>query len=134
MIDLDGIYAAAQDADAITGLADAIAHACGTRSAMYTRLDAAGRIMDGRMNYWPLDSWTRYYDEDLQGADPWLATAAMAGGRAIAVDAMLPPEHFVETALYREIMVPIGDDTALLGHGAARRARPADHRRASRRA
>lgn len=112
MPDLDGLYAAIEDNSALEGLADSVAKACGTRSAMLRYASADGTFQLARMNYWPVAHHERYFAEYADG-DPWIEVAQTldAQGRAMAFDGLLPPEQFIHTTMFNELFRPIGDDT-----------------------
>ena len=113
MRDVDRLYAAIEDDAAFSRIAETAAAYCGTRSAMITHLDADGRLDFGQMNYWPADRFERYFAEFL-GDDPWRRAADASGerGKPILLDGLLPPSAFFETTMYRELLKPLGDDTA----------------------
>jgi DNA-binding CsgD family transcriptional regulator len=113
VLDLDGLYDAIEDDASFGRLAELVAAACGTRSAMIHHLSASGELYFGQINHFPAAAIQLYYDEFAR-ADPWAAAAARTGsfGRAVALDALVPPERFMETALFNEVFRPIGDDTA----------------------
>lgn len=110
-IDLDGIYAAIEDDRAFDGLANRVAEACGTRSAILTLLenDAATLI---RANWWD-QGFLATYAQHFVHDDPWTALSLRLGrfGRAAALDSAMSPEEFQRTALYNDLMRQAGDDT-----------------------
>ena len=111
-IDLDGIYAAIEDDRAFNGLAERIAEACGTRSALLIKLTPDGSTSWLQTNYWT-DAFLAEYQRDFIAADPWTETAIAIGrfGRAAALDTAMPPEQFVGTAIYNDLIRVHGDDS-----------------------
>lgn len=110
-IDLDGIYAAIDDDRAFGQLASQVARACGTRSAIMTMVhDAAPSMLQA--NYWDSSLLAAYQQYFVQ-ADPWTQLAVGIGrfGRANALDAVMPPEAFLQTAMYNDLLRASGDDT-----------------------
>ncbi|ATQ42696.1 helix-turn-helix transcriptional regulator [Caulobacter mirabilis] len=111
-IDLDGIYAAIEDDRAFDQLADHIASACDTRSAIFVGQQPDGTASWLRANYWDRALLAEYQRNFIQ-ADPWTETAVTIGrfGRAAALDQRLPPEDLVDTAIYNDLLRVHGDDT-----------------------
>lgn len=111
-IDLDGIYAAIEDDRAFDGLADGIATACNTRSAVFVNLMPDGSPSWLQANYWDEAFMATYWQPFIR-ADPWTETAISVGrfGSAAALDTVMPPEQFVGTALYNDLFRAYGDDT-----------------------
>lgn len=111
-IDLDGIYAAIDDDFAFEGLADHIAAACGTRSAIFLNLMADGVPTFVQANYWD-GALIADYRENFLHADPWTETSIAVGrfGRAAALDAVMHPKEFRETPIYNDLFRVHGDDT-----------------------
>lgn len=111
-IDLDGIYAAVEDDRAFDGLADRIAAACGTRSAIFVNLMDDGTPSLVQANYWA-EPFMTDYRRDFIHADPWTETAISVGrfGRAAALDTVMRPEEFLQTAIYNDLFRVHGDDT-----------------------
>ncbi|HWW63371.1 MAG TPA: hypothetical protein VNZ43_01295 [Sphingomonadaceae bacterium] len=112
LLDLDGLYAAIEDDSSLETLASSVAAACGTRSAMISYENAQADFHLARMNYWPSAAYLRYFAEFAEG-DPWLAVVnpPEIAGRALSFDDLLPPARFVETAMFNELFLPLGDDT-----------------------
>lgn len=110
-IDLDGIYAAIEDDRAFDGLADRIAEACSTRSAILTLLENNVATLV-KANWWDRAFLTTY-EQHFVHDDPWTALSLRLGrfGRAAALDSAMPPEDFQRTALYNDLMRQAGDDT-----------------------
>lgn len=111
-IDLDGIYAAIEDDRAFGKLADRIAEACGTRSAIFVSLTSDGSASWLQANYWTASIMTDY-QRNFIAADPWTDTAISVGrfGRAAALDTAMPPEQFLKTAIYNDLFRVHGDDS-----------------------
>lgn len=110
-IDLDGIYAAVEDDRAHDALADRVAEACDTRSAILTLLENNAATLI-KANWWDqgfLTTYVQYFVHD----DPWTALSMRLGrfGRAAALDSAMSPEAFQRTALYNDLMRQAGDDT-----------------------
>jgi len=112
VIDLDGIYASVDDDSAFEALADRIAAACGTRSAIFVELTSAGTASFLQMCYWG-EAFRAAYTEHFVDVDPWTQTAIDVGrfGRAAALDRAMLPEEFVRTAMYNDLFRAMGDDT-----------------------
>lgn len=112
MLDLDSLYDAIEDDGALARLAENLAAACGTRSAVVHQFTPTGQLHFAQMNYWPSATFDRYY-QDFLGHDPWREAAEAMGviGRAVSLDDVLPPERFVDTVMYNELFRPLGDDT-----------------------
>lgn len=111
-IDLDGIYAAIDDDLAFEGLADRIAAACGTRSAIFLNLMADGVPAFVQANYWN-GALIADYRQNFIHADPWTETSIAVGrfGRAAALDTAMRPEEFRRTPIYNDLFRVHGDDT-----------------------
>lgn len=110
-IDLDGIYAAIDDDRAFDGLADRIAEACGTRSAILTLLENNVATLV-KANWWDQAFLTTYAQHFVHD-DPWTALSLRIGhfGRAAALDKAMSPNEFQRTALYNDLIRQAGDDT-----------------------
>lgn len=113
MSNLDAIYSAIDDDNDFGNLAAAVAGFCGTRSASLTRLDNAGRVELGQMNYWheaDCAACFHYFLDD----DPWRRVMMQhaSKGQAFATDSVLSPQRFQATAMHNELFKVIGDDTA----------------------
>lgn len=111
-LDLDGIYAAIEDDHAFDGLAERIAAACNTRSAIFVALTKEGMPSFVQANYWN-QAVMQDYLQHFISADPWTATAVVLGrfGRAAALDTTMLPEKFLRTAFYNDFFRAHGDDT-----------------------
>lgn len=111
-IDLDGIYATIEDDQAFDGLADRIAVACNTRSAIFVNLMPDGSPSWLRANYWD-EAFLAIYRQHFIQADPWTELAISIGrfGQAAALDAVMSPDEFVRTSLYNDLFRTAGDDT-----------------------
>lgn len=111
MIDLDGIYAAIDDDRAFDGLADRIAEACGTRSAILILLENNVATLI-KANWWDQASLTTYAQHFVHD-DPWMALSLHLGrfGHAAALDKAMSPKEFQRTALYNDLIRQSGDDT-----------------------
>lgn len=110
-IDLDGIYAAIDDDRAFDGIADRVAEACGTRSALLIFLENRVATLV-KANWWDQASLTTYAQHFVHD-DPWMVLSLRLGrfGRAAALDAALSPKEFQRTALYNDLIRQSGDDT-----------------------
>ncbi|MCW0199457.1 helix-turn-helix transcriptional regulator [Sphingopyxis sp.] len=110
-IDLDGIYAAVEDDCAFDDLADRVAEACGTRSALLIFLE--NRVATAvKANWWDQGSLTTYAEHFVHD-DPWMTLSLNLGrfGRAAALDKAMSPKRFQRTAFYNDLIRQAGDDT-----------------------
>lgn len=110
-IDLDGIYAAIEDDGAFDVLADRIAEACGTRSALLIFLENSAATAV-KANWWDRATLGIYAQNFVQD-DPWRALSLHLSrfGRAAALDEAMPPGEFQRTAIYNDLIRQAGDDT-----------------------
>ncbi len=108
---LDDIYAAIDDDEALARLPSNLASMCDARSAnvLYAR---AGEEPFQQLSYFP-DEYVPIYLEHFVDKDPWRHAAQALGstGRAISMDDHVPPDRFVQTEFYNDLLRPIGDDT-----------------------
>ncbi len=110
--DLDALYAAIEDEQALSDLPHHVAALTGGRSGSIFQRDAAGDLVFGQMSYWKPKHYLPYYAHYLDD-DPWtVALNSFAPGRAVALDGVLAPSHFKRTTMFNELIHTIGDDTA----------------------
>ncbi|RVU03239.1 helix-turn-helix transcriptional regulator [Novosphingobium umbonatum] len=111
-LDLDGLYAAIDDDKAFSTLSLRLAEAAGTRSAVFVELEAGGVPVALQAKYWS-DDIVGHYIQDYIHQDPWTALGVKVGrfDRAAALDAIMTPEQFQQTAIYNELYRAYGDDT-----------------------
>lgn len=119
--DLECLYAALDDDEALGKLVESVAKVCGTRSAMIQYSSPQSSFDFAQMSYWPLDSHQEYF-EHYGTLDPWLQEANSQGVDITNVqpfDTILPPDRFIQSEMYNELLRPLGDDTGRMLGGAS---------------
>jgi DNA-binding CsgD family transcriptional regulator/PAS domain-containing protein len=108
---LQDLYDAIEDDEVLENFASAVAKFCRARSANLIYAPPGAPAFQ-QMSYFPAQ-YIPLYLENFRNKDPWLRTAQMipVHGQAISMDDYWPPEKFVETEMYNELLKPLGDDT-----------------------
>jgi DNA-binding CsgD family transcriptional regulator len=108
---LHDLYDAIEDDGALAQFAATVADLCGARSAnvVYVAPDAPAFQ---QLSYWPAEYIPLYLQRFVE-KDPWRRQALIMGirDRAVSMDDYIPPESFVETEMFNELLQPLGDDT-----------------------
>ena len=108
---LQDLYDAVADDAALASFASTVAGMCAARSANVVYTPRAAPAFQ-QISYFP-DEYVTTYVTGYINKDPW-RRVAMAKGvphRALAMDDDVPPERFVESAIYNDLLKRLGDDT-----------------------
>lgn len=108
---LQDLYDAVDDDVALASFASSIAELCAARSANVVYTPRAARPFQ-QISYFPMEYVTAYVSGYID-KDPWrrVAIAKAVDHRALPMDDDVPPERFIESAIYNDLLKRLGDDT-----------------------
>ena len=108
---LQDLYDAVDDDGALASFASTVADMCAARSANVIYTPRAAPPFQ-QISYFP-DEYVEAYVTGYVDKDPWrrVAMAKAVEHCAFALDADVPPERFIESAIYNDLLKRLGDDT-----------------------